>query len=72
LEASRTAEYAAQVVSASRLDHLSSDELAQAKDRLAYFFDLFERNLRYCGFSVLIYRMSPVNDFEILHTWHER
>ena len=72
LEASRISEYAAQVVSVARLNHLSSDELEQAKDRLTYFFDLFERNLRYCGFSVLIYRLSPVNDFDVLHTWYER
>lgn len=50
--------------------HLASvdPKIKQAlKNRLTYLYQLFDFNLTYAGFSILLYRKCPVNRWHILH-----
>ena len=66
------AEYAKKVTDPTRLDHLSTEDHQKIQERLKYFYLLFNENLRYCGFSVLIYRYRMPNSFPVLHTSRPR
>lgn len=72
LSANTISAYAARVTAPERLPDLSEDDRAAAGERLAYFYSLFNENLQYCGFSVLIYRYRPPNTFPVLYTSRPR
>ena len=42
--------------------------IVELKSRLEYFFNLFNLNLKHCGFSIFLYRNSMVNSEPELHT----
>lgn len=64
--------YADRVTAPERLPDLSDGDRAAARERLTYFYSLFNENLRYCGFSVLIYRHRPPNAFPVLQASRRR
>lgn len=72
LESSRIEAYADGVVAGERLAWMSENEIRAARDRLVHFYELFNENLKYCGFSVLVYRFDSPNGFPVLHTSHPR
>lgn len=39
-----------------------------ARSRLLYFFDLFNRNLKYCNFSIILFQNTLANTEPELHT----
>ncbi|MEV7185426.1 class I SAM-dependent methyltransferase [Kitasatospora sp. NPDC093102] len=63
----RLAGYAAEVV--ARGSHDASDAVVgAAQQRLHYFYDLFDRNLAYARYDILMYRCDHPNPESILHT----
>jgi ubiquinone/menaquinone biosynthesis C-methylase UbiE len=43
------------------------ETILSLKSRLNYFFNLFNDNLQYCGFSILLFRKSKANSEKELH-----
>lgn len=64
----RIADYASRVVAEQRTPWLTDVQRRAAHDRLEGMYRLFERNLSYCGFSVLLFRWRGPNPSDVLHT----
>lgn len=62
------ASYANAIASRSRLPDLSESHIDAVRDRLIELYSLFNENLRYAGFSVLLFRLKQPNSDRILHT----
>ncbi|WP_194891569.1 class I SAM-dependent methyltransferase [Catenulispora pinisilvae] len=64
----RIADYTAAVMSGPHLRDLPADKLAALCNRLAHFYELFDENLSYCGYSILLFRSGHPNPEPVLHT----
>lgn len=60
-------DYTDMVMSQDHLNEYNSELKETMKKRLKYFYDLFDENLTYAGFSILIYKYLPVNQDPVLH-----
>ncbi|MDQ0417960.1 ubiquinone/menaquinone biosynthesis C-methylase UbiE [Croceifilum oryzae] len=59
--------YVDMVMSQEHLRSYDEDLVVAMKKRLQYFYELFDENLQYAGFSVMLYRYQSPNDIPILH-----
>jgi ubiquinone/menaquinone biosynthesis C-methylase UbiE len=64
----RIAAYTATVMSEPHLRDLPTDKLAALRNRLTHFYELFDENLAYCGYSILLFRLGHPNPEPVLHT----
>lgn len=64
----RITEYAARVTSPERTPWLDPTQRDAARVRLQGMYKLFNENLSYCGFSVLLFRLHGPNPVDVLHT----
>lgn len=65
--AGRIAAYVHAVLSRGVGADVPPDVLAAAGARLGYFYDLFDRNLQYARYDVLLYRCEHPNPEQVLH-----
>lgn len=63
----RIQKYVDDVFRQPHLECQPEEKLAALRDRLTYFYDLFDENLSYAGFSILLFRRSHPNPEPILH-----
>ena len=66
-EDSQITEYVNMVMTQEHLQYYSVEERETIKDRLKYFYRLFDKNLEYCGFSILCFKFKDANNIPILH-----
>ena len=64
----RIAEYVADIMREPHLRDQPADKLAALRDRLTHFFEIFDENLSYCGYSILLFRPGHPNPEPMLHT----
>lgn len=64
-------EYVDMVMSNEHLEAYDMDLQKSLRDRLYYFYDLFDKNLSFACFDILIYRYQDPNDIPILHKTQE-
>lgn len=60
--------YVDMVMQQADLDRERADVRRALHDRLLYFYELFNENLRYAGFSILLWRLDHPNREPILHS----
>lgn len=60
-------DYIEMVMRQEHLNYVSEAEKISMKNRLKYFYELFDLNLTYCGFSIMLYKYKPINNEPILH-----
>ncbi|HEY4454014.1 MAG TPA: class I SAM-dependent methyltransferase [Pseudonocardiaceae bacterium] len=63
----RIADYAATVIGQSHLDGQPREKVAALRDRLTYFYEIFDENLSYAGYSILLFRLDHPNPEPVLH-----
>lgn len=61
-------DYTEMVMSQEHLSSFSSETRERLKNRLRYLYNLFDENLQYAGYSIMIYRLNPANPEPILHS----
>jgi len=64
----RIAEYLANVMAQPHLAGLPAELVTALSDRLGHFYRLFDENLSYAGYSIMLYRLGHPNPEPILHT----
>ncbi|MEC3978047.1 class I SAM-dependent methyltransferase [Amycolatopsis sp. H20-H5] len=58
------------VETVTRQPHLESqpaEKVAALRERLAHFYELFDENLSYCGYSIMLFRVGHPNPEPVLH-----
>ncbi len=60
-------QYISMVMSQEHLSTVDPDIKKAMENRLRYFYELFDKNLTYCGFSIMLYKFKPINPEPILH-----
>ena len=65
-------EYVEMVMAQDHLKYYSLEIQKELSKRLQYFYSLFDENLSYAGFDILIYRKMDPNNIRILHKTRER
>jgi ubiquinone/menaquinone biosynthesis C-methylase UbiE len=60
--------YADAVMSQSHLRAHPTDKLAALRERLVHFYRIFDENLSYAGFSIMLFRRDHPNPEPMLHT----
>ncbi|MDI5961131.1 methyltransferase domain-containing protein [Streptomyces sp. SL13] len=60
--------YVETVMDQSHLARQSAEKVAALRSRLAHFYDIFDENLSYAGYSILLFRSGHPNPEPILHT----
>jgi SAM-dependent methyltransferase len=68
ISSGRIAEYATGVTAPDRTMWLNEVQRKAVRERLETLYSLFDENLAFCGFSVLLYRWRGPNPMNILHT----
>lgn len=63
----RIQQYVDAVFTQPHLAQQPEEKLAALRDRLTYFYELFDENLSYAGYSILLFRRSHPNPEPILH-----
>jgi ubiquinone/menaquinone biosynthesis C-methylase UbiE len=63
--------YINMVMSQGHLENVEPAVKKEMEDRLKYFYEIFDKNLTYCGFSVMIYKYMAINPEPILHKSRE-
>lgn len=63
----RIAEYVATVMRQPHLDGLPAEKIAALRERLAHFYEIFDDNLSYCGYSIMLFRPGHPNPEPVLH-----
>ncbi|MFC0542580.1 class I SAM-dependent methyltransferase [Kutzneria chonburiensis] len=63
----RIAEYVETVMGQAHLDAQPTDKVDALRERLTYFYELFDENLSYCGYSILLFRAGHPNPEPVLH-----
>lgn len=66
----RIAAYVAQVMDQKHLAHVPEQKAEALRARLAHFYDIFDENLSYAGYSILLFRAGHPNPEPVLHTTH--
>lgn len=64
----RIAAYTDQVVDLQHLAGLPAEKTAALAERLAHFYEIFDENLSYAGYSILLFRAGHPNPEPVLHT----
>lgn len=59
--------YVEMVFSQKHLEAYESEIREALRKRLSYFYELFDVNLSYAGYSIMLYRYKSPNDIPILH-----
>ncbi|KQU24361.1 hypothetical protein ASG61_20805 [Bacillus sp. Leaf75] len=59
--------YIDMVMSQEHLFYINTKVKKSMEERLRFFYELFDKNLTYCGFSILLYRYKAFNSEPILH-----
>lgn len=65
-------EYVEMVMAQDHLKYYSLEIQQELSKRLQYFYKLFDENLSYAGFDILIYRKTDPNNIPILHKTRTR
>lgn len=60
-------QYIFMVMSQKHLSTVDPEIKQVMEDRLRYFYELFDKNLTYCGFSIMLYKFKAINPEPILH-----
>jgi ubiquinone/menaquinone biosynthesis C-methylase UbiE len=63
----RIAAYVEQVMDQKHLLDHPAQKIAALRDRLAHFYDIFDENLSYAGYSILVFRDGHPNPEPVLH-----
>ena len=64
----RIAAYVEQVMDQSHLVGQPAQKTAALSSRLAHFYEIFDENLSYAGYSILLFRAGHPNPEPVLHT----
>jgi len=59
-------QYVERVMNAPHIQEQSVEVQKAIQSRLAYFYQLFNRNLQHCGYSIMIFRWKQPNSFPVL------
>lgn len=59
--------YVSMVMEQEHLQQYSPELRESMRKRLEYFYQLFDNNLEYCGFSILCFKYKDANNIPILH-----
>src|SRR5882757_9138627 len=54
----RIADYVHAVIGQAHLENQPRDKVDALRDRLAYFYEIFDENLSYAGYSILLFRLD--------------
>ncbi|EGQ3526190.1 class I SAM-dependent methyltransferase [Staphylococcus pseudintermedius] len=60
-------EYVEMVMSQKHLNKYTKETRNELSERLKYFYTLFDENLSFAGFSILIYKYKDANNIPVLH-----
>ncbi|NKZ03430.1 class I SAM-dependent methyltransferase [Actinomadura latina] len=63
----RISAYVDRVVSAEHLAGLPEEKAGALREQLRYFYELFDENLTYAGFSIMVFRKGHPNPEPVLH-----
>jgi ubiquinone/menaquinone biosynthesis C-methylase UbiE len=63
----RIAEYVAMVMDQAHIQQFSAETQQAIARRLTYFYEIFNDNLQYARYSILLYRLGAPNRVPILH-----
>ena len=64
----RIAAYVDTVMAQTHLAEQPAEKLTALRERLTYFYELFDENLSYAGFSIMLFRLDHPNPEPVLHT----